>query len=227
MNALARTTVIVPARDEATAIASVVAELRVAGAARVIVVDNGSRDGTGALAAGAGAEVITALRAGYGWACHAGVRAAGRCDLVGFIDGDGSFNARDLERLAAVVARGDADLALGTRAGGGTAPAHQCAGNAFTLALLRALYGVTTPDVGPLRVIRGDLLQSLEMEGSRYAWIVEMLCKAARARARIAALPVAYAPRRGGRSKVSGSLRGSLLAGIDFLRALLAFRGWS
>lgn len=226
MSALERVSVVVPARDEAESIAGVVGELRRAGAARVIVVDNASHDDTSERAREAGADVVQARRPGYGWACLAGVRASSKSKLVGFIDGDGSFAAGDLARLAEIVDRDEADLALGTRRGPFAQAAHQRAGNAVVLALLRSLYGVSLSDVAPLRVVRGDLLSDLEMRGSRYAWLVEMLAKAARRRARIAVLPVAYSRRRGGSSKVSGSLRGSVLAGLDFLDALFRFRRW-
>jgi len=224
VNALVTTAVVVPARDEAGAIGAVVAELRAAGAMRVIVVDNGSSDGTDQIAAQAGAEVVHEARPGYGWSCAAGLRAATGCDRIGFIDGDGSFAARDLACLADLVASGDADLALGKRDGG--LSLQQRGGNALVLAALHALYGVALPDVAPLRVVRTDLLDALEMGGSRYAWLVEMLAKAARRRARIAVRPVRYGARVGGRSKVSGTLRGSALAGLDFLRALIEFRDW-
>ncbi|MDQ2914083.1 MAG: glycosyltransferase family 2 protein [Chloroflexota bacterium] len=224
MSALERVSVVVPARDEAESIADVVGELRRAGAARVVVVDNASRDGTSERAREAGAEVVQAPRRGYGWACLAGVRASTSSELIGFIDGDGSFAAGDLERLAALVARGEADVALGARRGPLALAAHQRAGNALVLALLRSLYGLSLSDIAPLRVVRTDLLRELDMRGSRYAWLVEMLAKAARCHARIAVLPVAYGPRRGGTSKVSGSLRGSVLAGLDFVEALFRFR---
>ena len=192
----------------------------------MVVVDNASRDGTAASARDAGADVVRQPRLGYGWACLAGARASAGSDLIGFIDGDGSFYAADLERLAAAVVRGEADLALGARPAAMAQPAHQRAGNAAVLAALRALYGLSLPDVAPLRVVRADLLRELQMRGSRYAWLVEMLAKAARRRARIAVLPVAYGRRRSGTSKVSGSVRGSLLAGLDFADALLRFRRW-
>jgi glycosyltransferase involved in cell wall biosynthesis len=223
---LDRCAVVIPARDEAATIAEVVAGLRRAGCARVVVADNGSRDATAERARDAGAEVTPAARPGYGWACLAGARAVAGSELVGFIDGDGSFTARDLERLAAVVARGEADLALGARRGLAALALHQRAGNAVVLALFRALYGVVLPDIAPLRVVRGAFLADLDMRGSRYAWLAEMLAKAARRRARISVLPVSYGPRGGGRSKVAGSLRGSLLAGVDLTQALVELRRW-
>ena len=105
-------------------------------------------------------------------------------------------------------------------------PFHQRSGNALTLALLRLLYGVTIADIAPLRMIRGGSLEHLAMRPTRYGWLVEMLAKAARRRMRIVAIPVRYGPRLGGVSKVSGSLRGSILAGIDFLGALRSYRSW-
>lgn len=224
MNALARATVVVPARDEAETIAAVVRDLREARAGRVIVVDNGSRDGTGGQARDAGAKVIRAARAGYGWACLAGSTAAADSELVGFMDGDGSFVAGDLAALAEAVARGDADLAIGVRRDAVALHGHQRLGNTITLALLHALYGLALPDIGPLRVVRRDLLDDLDMRGSRYGWLIEMLAKSARRGARVVAVPVSYGPRRGGRSKVSGSALGSILAGTDFLAALV--RSW-
>lgn len=226
MNGLARTSVIVPCRDESAAVGAVVAGLRAAGAREVIVVDNGSRDETATVAARAGARVVREERQGYGWACLAGARAVPDAEIVAFMDGDGSFAAADLARLTALVVCDDADLALGARRTGAALPVHQRAGNAVTLALLYLLYGLALADLSPLRVVRGELLRSLDMRGSRYAWLVEMLCKAVRRDARIAVVPISYAPRRGGRSKVTGSLRASLFVGGDFLRALWELRAW-
>lgn len=224
MSALAGAAVVVPARDESATIGEVMRDLRAAGAVRIVVVDNASVDATAEIARAAGADVVRAAAPGYGFACAAGCQAAGESALIAFIDGDGSFDPADLARLAALVASGQADLALGARTG--VLPLHQRAGNRLVLALLARWYGLSLSDVAPLRVARADLLRRLEMRGSRYAWLVEMLAKAARRGARIAVVPVAYGPRRGGRSKVSGTLWGSLLAGADFLGALLAFRRW-
>lgn len=224
MNVLSEVAVVIPARNEAATIAEVVADVRRAGAARTIVADNGSTDGTAQRARDAGAEVTWAVRPGYGWACVAGARAAAESEAIGFIDGDGSFAAADLGILAAIVARGDADLALGARRGSRALAVHQRAGNAIVLALLWTLHGVALPDLAPLRVVRGSFLAELDMRGSRYAWLAEMIAKAARRGGRIAVRPVSYGPRRGGTSKVSGSVRGSLLAGLDLARAVIALR---
>ena len=222
---LSGTTVIVPARDESGSIGDVVGALCALGAARVIVVDDASRDGTALIARAAGAEVVRSSGRGYGWACHAGVAAANGAPIVAFIDGDGSFDPRDLADLVALI-RGGADLAVGTRVHASAMPLHQMVGNAVTLALLRALYGVNLRDIAPLRAITGRALARLEMRPTRYAWLVEMLAKASRRRLRIAARPVHYGRRMAGTSKVSGSARGSLLAGLDFISALIAYRRW-
>lgn len=224
-DSLADTMVVVPARDEAVAIGVVVRSLRALGAARVIVVDDASTDATAVEARSAGAEVVSSRGRGYGWSCYSGTAVADRSPLVAFIDGDGSFDARDLASLARMV-RDGADLALGTRDRALAMPVHQRLGNGVTLALLRALYGLSLSDVAPLRAIRREALDRLEMRPTRYAWLVEMLAKAARRRLRIVVEPVRYGPRVGGVSKVSGSPRGSVLAGIDFLGALLAYRRW-
>jgi len=222
---LADTRVVIPARNEVAAIGAVVRSVRLLGAARVIVADDASDDGTAAEARSAGAEVVASGGRGYGWACHAGAAAADRSQIVGFIDGDGSFDPRDLASLAQLIRNG-ADLALGMRDRTLRMPLHQRLGNGLTLALLRVLYGLSIGDIAPLRAIRVDALDRLDMRPTRYAWLVEMLAKAARRRLCIVAVPVRYGPRLGGVSKVSGSPRGSLLAGIDFLGALLSYRRW-
>ena len=225
IEALADATVIIPARNEVAAIGAVVRSVRALGAARVIVVDDGSTDATAGEARSAGAEVIRSRGRGYGWACHAGALAAQGAPIIAFIDGDGSFDPQDLASLARRI-RGGADLALGTRDRAPALPRHQRLGNGLTLALLRVLYGLCLGDIAPLRAIRGDALDRLEMRPTRYAWLVEMLAKAARRRLHVVAVPVRYGPRVGGVSKVGGSPRGSLLAGIDFLGALLSYRRW-
>jgi len=222
---LADTAVIIPARNEAAAIAAVVRSVRALGPARIVVVDDASTDATADEARGAGAEVVPSRGRGYGRACSTGAAAVDGSRIVAFIDGDGSFDPEDLASLAQLV-RDDADLALGTRVRTLAMPLHQRLGNALTLALLRTLYGLGLDDIAPLRAIRVDALERLAMRPTRYAWLVEMLAKAARRRLRIVAVPVHYGPRIGGVSKVSGSPRGSLLAGIDFLGALLWYRRW-
>jgi len=216
--------VVIPARDEAGAIAAVVAAARPLVAGDVVVVDNGSRDGTAAVAAAAGARVVWQPRRGYGHACFAGVAALGDSGIVVFVDGDGSMPVEEIPRLAAPILAGEADVVCGSRTAlrePGSMPAHQALGNRLALLLLLALYGVSLSDLGPYRAVRGSTLRSLSLRGSRFAWPAQLLARAARRDARIVEIDVAYRQRVAGRSKVGGSLRGSLEAGAGIIGTLL------
>jgi len=216
--------VVIPARDEAGAIAAVVVAVRQAIDAEVVVVDNGSRDGTAAVAAAAGARVVHQPRRGYGHACFAGVGALPGAAVVIFVDGDGSMSAADIPRLVAPILDGSADVVCGSRTAlrqPGSMPAHQALGNRLALALLRRLYDVRLSDLGPYRAVRGSTLRALSMRGSRFAWPAQLLARAARHDARIVEIDVDYRRRAAGRSKVSGSLRGSLEAGGGIIATLL------
>lgn len=210
-----RVSLIIPALNEAECIGPLLAELPVGLAQQVIVVDNGSTDGTGEVAAAAGAQVVYEPRRGYGFACAAGVAAADG-DILAFMDGDGSFKPAELESLLLPVANDSADLVLGSRMLGGLAPGsmppHQLFGNKLVARLLRTIYGLELTDLGPFRAIRRDLLLALEMQEQTYGWPVEMMVKAARRRAAIVERSVTYRPRLAGKSKVGGTLRGTLLA---------------
>jgi glycosyltransferase involved in cell wall biosynthesis len=216
--------VVIPARDEAGAIGAVVAAARRMVDGDVVVVDNGSRDGTRAIAAAAGARVVREPRRGYGFACLAGVSALPSAGVVVFVDGDGSMPLEDIPRLVAPIARGEADVVCGSRVAlgdVGSMPRHQALGNRLALLLLHALYGVRLTDLGPYRAVRGDTLRGLAMPGSRFAWPAQLLARAARRGARIVEVDVGYRRRAAGRSKVSGSLRGSIEAGAGIVGTLL------
>lgn len=221
--------VIIPALNEAATIGALVAETQRQGVAWVIVADNGSTDGTADAARAAGADVVAEPRRGYGYACAAGAARAlalGAATLV-FMDGDGSARPEELPRLLAPLAAGTAGLVLGSRVRGGAergalAP-HQRFGNALTAALMRRLYGLGVTDLGPYRAIRADLLDALDMREMTYGWPTEMTVKAARRGARVVEVPVTWANRRGGRSKVSGTLRGSMLAAVYILGVTLRY----
>jgi glycosyltransferase involved in cell wall biosynthesis len=219
--------VIIPALNEAGNIAGLVAELRAVVAAEIIVVDNGSTDDTAAVAVAAGARVVTEPRRGYGYACAAGVAAAGGAELVVFIDGDGSFLPAELPALLAPLRAGRADLVLGSRPLGhiapGAMPPQQRFGNWLAAGLMRLLYRMKVTDLGPYRAIRRDLLERLAMREMTYGWPTEMMVKAARRGARIAEVPVSFHPRRSGKSKVSGTLRGTLLAARYILGVTLRY----
>ena len=218
--------VIIPALNEAGNIAQLVREAAAQPVARVIVTDNGSTDGTGALAAEAGAHVVVEPRRGYGYACAAGVAAA-TADILLFLDGDFSSLPEEMPALFLPVQQGRADLVLGSRVLGqilpGAMPPHQRFGNWLTSALMRRLYGVSVTDLGPYRAIRRDLLLQLNMQEMTFGWPTEMMVKCARLGVPILEVPVSFAPRRAGQSKVSGTLRGSVLAAYYILGVTLRY----
>lgn len=188
----------------------------------VIVVDNGSTDDTAEVARGLGAIVVREDRPGYGSAVHAGVEAA-TAEFLAVMDGDGSFDARDLLTLLAEVRAGRTDMATGRRrpVSRGVWPWHARAGNKLVLWWLRRRIGLPVRDIAPMRVCRRDALLALDVQDRRFGYPVELLQKAQRAGWRITESDVAYLPRAAGtRSKVSGSVRGTLRAARDFARVL-------
>jgi glycosyltransferase involved in cell wall biosynthesis len=211
-----RVALVIPVIDEGATIAGVVHAVPRDVVDDIIVVDGGSRDDTVAAAQGAGARVIVEPRAGYGAACRAGVRAAADCEVIAFIDGDGSDVPADLARLIAPIIAGEQDFVIGSRARGrreaGSMGAHQLLAGKLAGLAMRALYGVRYTDMGPLRAIRREALERLTMCERTYGWNLEMQMRAARAGLRILELPVAHRNRAGGASKVAGSLRGTLRA---------------
>jgi glycosyltransferase involved in cell wall biosynthesis len=220
-----RVAIIIPARDEAESIAGVIARVPPSLDARVIVVDNGSRDRTAEIAQTAGAEVVAQPLAGYGHACLAGVRAATGVDAAVFIDGDGSMAPEEVPHLLSPIAAGTADIVCGARrVDPRLMPWHQRAGNRLIGLLLRRLHGVHLQELGPYRAVRMTTLSSLDLQGSRYAWAAEMLARAAAQGARIFEVPVSYSERTGGRSKVGGSVGGSARAGREIIGALVRER---
>jgi glycosyltransferase involved in cell wall biosynthesis len=219
-------TLIIPALNEAECIGPLLAELPPGLVQEVLVVDNGSTDDTAGAARRAGARVVEEPRRGYGNACAAGVAAA-QGDVLVFMDGDGSFVPGELGDLLAPIAHNAADLTLGTRMGGGMAagamPPHQRFGNRLVARMIYMLYGLRLTDLGPFRAVRRDLLSELDMCEQTYGWPVEMIVKAARRHARIVELPISYRPRLAGRSKVGGTVRGTLLATYRILHTTLRY----
>ena len=212
-------TVVIPVWNEAESIGAVVAELRAAGVADIIVADGGSRDGTQAIAAAAGARVLDAGR-GYGRACLMGAEAA-TTSIVAFMDGDGADDPAFLPALVGPVARGELDFAIGSRWRGrpakGSLLVHQVAAGLVIGAALRLLYGVAYTDMCAFRVIRRDTLLALGMREMTYGWNLEMQLRVARARLRVREIAVDNRARIGGASVVSGNLAGSFRAGRQIL----------
>ena len=221
--------IILPARNEEIPLPGVLAEIPQDIADVVIVVDNGSTDRTKEVARQAGAQVVLEPRAGYGYACTAGVRAAVEqaAEVLIFLDADGSFDPVQVPDLLGPIQAGQADLVLGSRPAGGmepgAMPAHARFGNWLVARLMPLLYGLQVTDLGPFRAIRTDLLYRLEMQEMTYGWPVEMMVKAARTRARVVEVPVRYRIRRDGSSKVSGTVRGTLLATYYILLVTLRY----
>ena len=221
--------VIIPCLDEERAIGPLVqALLRLldAGRDRILVVDNGSRDRTAEVARAAGAEVVDEPRRGYGRACLAGLRAAGDGIAV-FLDGDGADRPRDLAAVVAPVRAGMADLVVGARRDreAGSMTAFQRFGNRFATVLIGLACGARVTDLGPLRAIRVDRLLELRPAAQTYGWSTEMTVKALRAGLRYQEVPVGHR-RRVGRSKVSGTLGGSLRAGARILWTAARYARW-
>lgn len=211
---------VLPCRDEGPALPALLA--RVPGEFSVVVVDNGSRDDTAEVAARLGARVVTEPRPGYGAAVHAGLLAAER-DYVAVMDGDGSFDPHDLLTLLGDVREGRADLAVGRRrpTGRGTWPWHARAGNALIVAWLRRSIGMAAHDIAPMRVSRRQAMLDLGLQDRRFGYPVELLQAVTRAGWRLTEHDVGYHPRaEGTRSKVSGSVRGTLRTARDFWRVL-------
>jgi hypothetical protein len=215
-------TAIVPALDEEAAIGAVVEALRRVIADEVIVVDGGSRDATAQRARAAGARVVVETRRGYGRACLTGAAHAQDAEVLLFCDGDGSDVIEQAPRLTQPIQRGHADLVIGSRIRGRRQPGsmriHQLAGNILVAWLIRVRHHAPVSDIGPFRAIRANLLPTLELREVTYGFPTEMIARTALRGYRIAEVPVDYRARDGGQSKVSSSLRGSLLAGYHMLR---------
>lgn len=224
-----RVSVVIPAFNEAGAIGQVLADLPVAELTEAIVVDGGSRDGTPEIARAAGARVVVEPGRGYGRACLAGVRAADRPDVLVFLDGDYSDYPDDLPVVLEPIRQARADLVIGSRLAGslgaGVMPGHQARGNRLAAALIRRLYRVPITDLGSFRAIRRETLNALQMQQLTYGWPTEMIVKTARLRCPIVEVPVRQR-RRIGQSKVSGTLKGSTLAGYWILSMIARHLAW-
>ncbi|WP_019947339.1 glycosyltransferase family 2 protein [Hymenobacter aerophilus] len=224
--------VIIPAFNEEQSIGRVLAEIPAGLVREVVVVDNNSRDQTGAVAAAAGATVLREPRPGYGYACLAGMAhafarpAAEQADIIVFLDGDYSDFPADMTALVQPIITGEADMVIGSRALGeresGSMLPQQLFGNWLATSLLRWFYGARFTDLGPFRAIRREALQRIGMQDTTYGWTVEMQLKAAKLGLRSAEVPVRYR-RRIGVSKVSGTVKGTLGAGYKILWTIFRY----
>jgi len=219
---------IIPALDEQQSIGAVIEAIPRDIVCEVIVVDGGSRDATREVARERGALVLSETLRGYGRACARGVSEA-HGDIVVFLDADGANDPRDIRALVAPIAEGIADLVLGSRLGpvraaavlSAAMPFHQRLGNRVAARLVRIRHGVPVTDLSPFRAVRRPMLLALPIEDLTFGWPTEMIVRAARSGWRIIEVPVSCRPRSGGRSKVSGTLRGATLAAVHVLGAIL------
>jgi glycosyltransferase involved in cell wall biosynthesis len=218
--------VIIPTHNEAQAIGRVIADLPSDLVSEVIVVDSNSMDGTPDVAQKAGARVIQEPRRGYGRACLTGIATAENPDVVVFLDGDYSDRPSELPILLAPIIEGRADITLGSRlrseSNDGALPWHQASGNRLAAGLIKILYGVKITDLGPFRAARADVIRKLALKEETYGWAVEIILKGALAGFRIVEVPVSYYPRIG-KSKISGTLKGTIGAGWFILSRIVVY----
>ena len=223
---MSNVSVIIPALNEEEPIAGVIRDCLATGIPNeAIVVDNGSTDRTAEVAREAGARVVTTPR-GYGRACAAGVRAVSpECGIIVFLDGDGSDVPAFMPQLVEPIARGTHDFVIGSRTRGqreaGSMNFQQIASGRIVGWIMQLLYGVRYTDMCPFRAIRRDALEKLGMREETYGWNLEMQMKAARGGMRILEIPVNHRHRTGGESKVSGTLRGTFVAGARIIATLV------
>ena len=209
---------VIPALNEAEVIGEVVRSVPRTLVNQIIVVDNGSTDATAQAANDAGAMVVSQPTRGYGRACRAGMNAAAKAgaDIVVFIDGDGSDCPEFMNELVRPIQENHFDFVIGSRTRGTREPGSLNTQKIFAARvagwLLRVRYGVNFTDMSPFRAIRLELLRSLPMREETYGWNLEMQMLLAQKRARILEIPVNHRRRRSGVSKVSGTLKGTILA---------------
>jgi len=218
--------VIIPTHNEAQSIERVLADLPSDLVTEAIVVDSNSSDETPEIARRMGAHVVEEPRRGYGRACLTGLANAENPDVVVFLDGDYSDRPSELPILLAPISEGRADIVLGARLhekrSAGALPWHQVFGNRLAAGLIKLLYGLNISDLGPFRAARADVLRTLGLKETTYGWAVEMILKGVLAGCRIVEVPVSYYPRIG-KSKISGTLKGTVGAGWFILSLIVRY----
>jgi glycosyltransferase involved in cell wall biosynthesis len=217
--------VIIAALNEEVTIANVIDSVPKNLADEIVVVDNGSKDRTAEIASAAGARVVKEPIPGYGRAFRAGLRSISpKCEIVVFLDGDGSDCPEMMDRLVTPIIGGTSDFVIGSRTRGhrerGSMNFHQVLAGYMVGVILQFLYGVRSTDMGPFRAIRRDTLDRLGLREETYGWPLEMQMRAARASVRTMEVPVDYRRRAGGHSKIAGTVGGSLLAATRILITL-------
>jgi glycosyltransferase involved in cell wall biosynthesis len=222
-----RVSVIIPAFNEQDSIGLVIRDIPKHLANEIIVVDNGSTDRTAEFARNAGARVVRENLRGYGAACLKGIASVNNPDIIVFVDGDYSDYPEEMGQIVTPVLKGEADLVIGSRIAGATServlPPHAYWGNRLTTWLINALYHHRFTDLGPFRAITCMGLKKLGMRDNNYGWTVEMQVKAIIHGLKVVEIPVSYR-KRIGKSKVSGTIAGSLKAGIKMLYTVFSLR---
>jgi glycosyltransferase involved in cell wall biosynthesis len=223
---------VIPAWNEAGSIAAVLSEVPSGAVDRIFVVCRGSEDATADIARAHGAWTLPQQSPGYGAACWQGARAAAVAGsrAIVFLDGDYSDPPADLPRVLAPLLAGTADLVLGYRdvdTHPHVLPLHARLGNRVVLGIVHILLGRRLRDLPSFKAIRLDCLERLEMSEMTYGWTVELIVKAVRARLRVAEVPVRYRRRLAGKSKVSGTVRGTLGAGWKLCSCAVRYARWT
>jgi glycosyltransferase involved in cell wall biosynthesis len=221
-----RVSVIIPTRNEASALPHVLADLPAGLVNELLVVDSNSTDGTPEVASRMGARVIAEPRRGYGQACLTGIAHASSPDILVFLDGDYSDRPAELPQLLAPIFEGRADITLGSRLAGPRArramPWHAAFGNRLAAFLINTLFRQRITDLGPFRAARADVLRQLALEETTYGWAVEMILKGVLQGFRVVEVPVSYHPRIG-ESKISGTVKGTLGAAWFIFSRILRY----
>jgi len=231
MNKSPKIVVIIPAYNEENSIAKVVHDIPAGLVHEVIVVNNNSNDATDVNARNAGATILHEERPGYGYACLKGIEYAKQLqplpDIVVFIDADYSDHPEEMHLLVQPILNERMDLVIGSRALGkkekGSMTIPQVFGNWLATRLLKTFYKVSYTDLGPFRAIRYDKLMEINMQDTTYGWTVEMQVKAAKLKMKTVEVPVSYR-KRIGISKISGTVKGTVLAGYKIITTIFKYR---
>jgi len=222
-----RISVIIPVFNEQDAIEKVIGDIPPDLPTEIIVVDNGSTDQTAKLAAAMGARIVPESRRGYGFACLTGIAATNRPDIVVFLDGDYSDHPNEMPTLVAPILENRADLVIGSRVLGNREPGALMIqarfGNWLATYLIDLLFKLRYTDLGPFRAISYSALMKLDMQDTTFGWTVEMQVKAAKQALKTCEVPVSYR-RRIGVSKITGTLKGTIVAGWKILFTIFKYR---